>query len=163
MSTTIELTSEQISTYRETALRFRDVRLRETKSRLQEAWHLAGETAQVLKDKYHATNVEASGSIIRLECFTRWLDVDIGAWGIDPADTLRAIGAMWDLGEDIKLNLVNARACKPEILKSIEADYVAIYPGHLDGRFQEGLALTFLGENVTTSEKQSNSMVVFYP
>jgi hypothetical protein len=66
------------------------------------------------------------GSLVREGAFTRWSDVDLAAWGISPADTWRALGAVMDLSSEIELNLADASLCRPGILQSIEREAVPL-------------------------------------
>jgi hypothetical protein len=58
--------------------------------------------------------------------FTLWSDVDIAAWDIQPQDTLRAIGAVFDLDADIQVNLVDVGTASTELLHQIEREGVEL-------------------------------------
>ena len=60
------------------------------------------------------------GSLARDDGFTRWSDVDIAAWGIDPEETFRAIGALLDMNGAVEVNLVDVNTCRPSLLEEIE-------------------------------------------
>lgn len=47
------------------------------------------------------------------------------AWGIDPKDTWRALGAVMDMSDEIELNLADVAAVRAEILEVIEREGVA--------------------------------------
>ncbi len=113
------LTSAQIAIYRQTSQK----RWRKSeplrKKRRQKAWQLAQQAATILKDKFGATKVMVFGSLVDEERFTLWSDVDIAAWGISPQDTFTAMGTLWDLDEEIEVNLVDVGVCRSHILKAI--------------------------------------------
>jgi len=126
MPAIIELTSEQIAVYRATAQRYRERERLEIKRRREQAWRVARRAARLLKDEIKATRVLVFGSLVHSDCFTRWSDIDLAAWGIAPEDTLRAIGAVLDLDDEIEVNLVDVNTCRPSLLAVIERDGVEL-------------------------------------
>lgn len=126
MPATIELTSEKIAVYRATAQRYRERERSETERRRERAWRVARRAARLLKDEFKATRVVVFGSLIHGDCFTRWSDVDLAAWDIAPEDTLRAMGAVLDLDNEIEVNLVDVNTCRPSLLAVIERDGVEL-------------------------------------
>ncbi len=121
----LRFTDEELAVYRRSAERLREQDRPAERVRREVAWRLARVAAELLKERFHATRVVAFGSLVAEErSFTRWSDVDIAAWGIDPADTLRAIGAVMDLSSEPMVNLVDVNACKAAILVAIERDGV---------------------------------------
>ena len=94
--------------------------------REERARQLAERAAGLLKDDFGATRVVLFGSLAHPGRFTSWSDVDIAAWGIDPRDTLTAIGAIFDLDTEISVNLVDVNACKRHILAEIEREGIPL-------------------------------------
>jgi len=90
--------------------------------RRERAWEVARQAAALLKTNFGAQRVAVFGSLLRSECFNRWSDVDIAAWGLALEDTFRAIGAVMDLGEDIEVNLVDMNTCRESLRLSIEQE-----------------------------------------
>ena len=82
--------------------------------------------AQVLKQEFGATRVAVFGPLARDVGFTRWSDVDIAAWGLDPKDTFRAIGVMMDLETEVPVNLVDVDTAAPSLLEVIERDGISL-------------------------------------
>ncbi len=119
-------TPEEIAVYRRNAQRLREQDRPAERVRRDEAWRLARQAATLLKGQFQATKVVAFGSLVKEVTFTQWSDVDIAAWGIDPADTLRAIGAVMDISDAPTVNLVDVNTCKPAILAEIERDGVEL-------------------------------------
>ncbi len=119
-------TPEEIAVYRRNAQRLREQDRPAELVRREEAWRLARQAAALLKEQFKATKVVAFGSLVKEVTFTPWSDVDIAAWGIDPADTLRAIGAVMDVSDAPMVNLVDVNTCKPAILAEIERDGVEL-------------------------------------
>jgi len=80
----------------------------------------------MLRREFYATRVVVFGSLAAQVTFTRWSDIDIAAWGIDPADTFRAIGAAYEFDREFTVNLVDVNACRPKILAAIESHGIDI-------------------------------------
>mgnify|MGYP001027447556 FL=1 len=126
MSTVLRISPEEMAVYRAAARR-RQERERQELAQLQErAWQAARRAARLLKEQFGATRVVVFGSLVRRDCFTRWSDVDIAAWGISPEDTFRAIGAVMDIDAEVEVNLVDVGACRPSLLSVIEQEGVEL-------------------------------------
>jgi len=122
MSAVLDISLEEMAEYRTTARR-RWERDREAMARRQaRAWEAARRAAQLLKSRFGATRVVAFGSLVHRDCFTRWSDVDIAAWGLRPEDTFRAIGMALEVDSEIEVNLVDVTACRPSLLAVIERE-----------------------------------------
>ncbi len=120
------ITPEEIGIYRRNAQRLREQDRPAERIRREEAWRLARQAGALLKEQFQATKVVAFGSLVKDVTFTPWSDIDIAAWGIDPADTLRAIGAAMDISDAPMVNLVDVNTCKPSILTVIEREGVEL-------------------------------------
>jgi predicted nucleotidyltransferase len=120
-------TEEELAVYRRTAELLREQDRPAEIVRRAAAWRLAREAAALLKERFHASRVVVFGSLANEDrSFTRWSDVDIAAWGIAPADTLRAIGAIMDMSTEPMVNLVDVNTSKPALLVAIERDGVEL-------------------------------------
>lgn len=126
MTAAREQSAEAMACYRAAVRRRHQAEQRALALREQRAWALAREAAALLRDRFQVQRVVAFGSLVHPGCFTEWSDVDIAAWGIDPRDTFKAIGAVYDLSTDIEVNLVDVGACKEAILGVIERDGVPL-------------------------------------
>lgn len=124
MSAPVKLTPEKITRYRTVAKRRREQS--EIARRRERAWSVARRAARLLKEEFNAARVVVFGSLIHGDCFTHWSDVDLAAWGIAPEDTLRAIGAVMDLDDEIEVNLVDVNTCRPSLLAVIEREGVEL-------------------------------------
>lgn len=98
----------------------------ERQARRARAWELARRAATLLKTRFGAERVVAFGSLIQLDRFTRWSDVDLAAWGLTAANWLKASGAVRALADDLDLNLVDVSCCSPELLEVIEREGVPL-------------------------------------
>jgi predicted nucleotidyltransferase len=126
MPTTYELTPEQVSSYRKHAQQRRQQEQPEIEQRRERAWEAARMAAQVLKQKFDITRVVVFGSLARDAGFSRWSDVDIAVWGLDPKDTFRAIGVIMDLETEVPVNLVDVDTASPSLLEAIERDGITL-------------------------------------
>lgn len=126
MSTALKTSPEEMAVYRAAARRRQEQEQQEL-ARLQErAWQAARRAAKLLKEQFGAMRVVVFGSLVHRNCFTRWSDVDIAAWGIRPEDTFRAIGAVMDIDAEPKVNLVDVGACRSLLLSTIEQEGVEL-------------------------------------
>ena len=126
MPTAKDLTAEELEVFRAAARRRRAAEKAALAQREQRAWELARLAAALLRERFGAGRVVVFGSLVHPGCFTERSDVDLAAWGLQPHDTLRAMGAVMDLGQEIPLNLVDVNICRPVILEAIERDGVAV-------------------------------------
>ncbi len=119
-------TPEDIAVYRRNAQRLREQDQEQERYRRETAWSAARTAAGILRERFHMTRVVVFGSLARGGSFTQWSDVDVAAWGIDPRDTLRAIGVIMDLESGVDVNLVDINTATPALLASIERDGIDI-------------------------------------
>jgi len=116
------LSEQEMAIYRAAAERQHAQEAKELVLRRERAWERARQAATLLKQNFGAERVAVFGSLLRPDCFNRWSDVDIAAWGINLRDTFRAIGAVMDLGEDIEINLVDMNTCRDTLRHTIEVE-----------------------------------------
>ncbi len=122
MSEQTALTPEAMSVYRATARRRHEKEQQERARREEQAWALARKAAALLREQYGATRVVVFGSLTHAGMFTLWSDVDIAAWGIEPEDTLRALGAVYDLEAELQVNLVDVKTARAGLIEVIERE-----------------------------------------
>jgi predicted nucleotidyltransferase len=115
-----------MAVYRATAHQRWEEEQRERARREERAWDLARQAAALLRKQFGATRIAVFGSLVHPSMFTLWSDVDIAAWDIQPQDTLRAIGAVFDLDADIQVNLVDVGTASTELLHQIEREGVEL-------------------------------------
>ncbi len=125
--TDLSITPDDLAVYRRSAQRLREQDREAEFARRAEAWRLARVAAGLLRERFGVTRVVVFGSLANDErSFTRWSDVDIAAWGIPPADTFRAIGAVMDISSAPMINLVDVNTCTASLLETIERDGVDV-------------------------------------
>jgi uncharacterized protein len=118
----LSIPPEQIALYRQSAQRRKEQEQADVERLRDQDLAVAHCAAALLRERFHVTRVVVFGSAIHKGCFTRWSDIDIAAWGIAPEDTFRAIGAVMDLDNPFKVNLVDVNTCRPSLLHVIEQD-----------------------------------------
>jgi predicted nucleotidyltransferase len=89
------------------------------------AWELARSAAALLREQFHVERIAVFGSLVHPGCFTAWSDVDLAAWGLQPADTLRAMGLTMDIEDEIAVN-IDVATCSPSLLRMIEQEGVPL-------------------------------------
>ncbi|WP_052349639.1 nucleotidyltransferase family protein [Picosynechococcus sp. NKBG042902] len=89
------------------------------KNHQKNSLYLAKQAAIILKEKFNASKVALFGSILDLETFTQWSDIDIAAWGLEPSETLLAMDTVQSLSDEIEINLVDINTVKSEVYQSI--------------------------------------------
>jgi predicted nucleotidyltransferase len=119
-------TPEELAVFRANAARLRAQDRELEKGRRERAWKVAQAAAELLRQDFHASRIVVFGSLARDGSFTQWSDVDIAAWGIDPKDTLRAIGAVMDMDAGMDINLVDVNTATPALIKAIDQDGVEL-------------------------------------
>jgi predicted nucleotidyltransferase len=122
MPTALELTSEEIASYRANSQRQHDREGAQLAIREQRAWELAQRAAALLRERFGATRVVVFGSLVHKGCFTAWSDVDIAAWNIHSDDAVRAMGMVMDIDSEIEINLVDGSTCRSSLLTTIERE-----------------------------------------
>jgi len=118
--------AEQMERYKRTARARWQAERKRRDARRERAWQLARRAARLLKDKYVVQRVVVFGSLTHVDLFTLWSDVDLAAWGLTPANWLRAIGAVKSLSTEVELDLVDVTCCSPELLTAIEREGVLL-------------------------------------
>ena len=119
-----QISSEEMEAYKRTAHARLRAEQKKTEIRHEQAWQLARQAAQLLKDQFGVERIVAFGSLIHPDRFTRWSDVDLAAWGLTSSNWLKAIGAVNSLSREIELNLVDITTVSPKLLAVIEREGV---------------------------------------
>ncbi len=126
MSVTGGISPTQLATYRITAQRKKKEHERSIKRREQNAWVIARQAAQFLKDEYGANQVILYGSLARGEGFHTRSDIDLAAWGIEEKQYYRTVSRLLDIAPTIEVNLVMGEFASPLLLENIEKEGVAL-------------------------------------
>lgn len=120
--TAAQVTEVEMAIYRATARQRKVQEEQELVRRRERAWVLAREAAALLREQFGVTRVVMFGSLVSEGTFTAWSDIDLAVWGIQPEDTLRAIGAVLDLDAEIEIDLVDVSTSAPSLFNIIERE-----------------------------------------
>jgi predicted nucleotidyltransferase len=94
--------------------------------RREEAWRVARQAAELLRDEFGATKVVVFGSLAHADWFTPWSDLDLSAWGIAPSQFYKAVAALMDISSEFRIDLVDPLACKVELRGTIEREGIEL-------------------------------------
>ncbi|MGQ9814038.1 MAG: nucleotidyltransferase family protein [Candidatus Roseilinea sp.] len=124
----VEIPADKMADYREMARRRHEQEQARLQAALQAretlAWQLARRAAQLLRESFGVSRVVVFGSLVQPGMFSLYSDVDPAAWGIQPEDTFRAIGAVYNLSSEIDLNLVDVAVARSSVYHTILAQGV---------------------------------------
>lgn len=123
---TSTLTRQQVEAYAAT-LRARTIerqRLRER--RREQAWSIARQAADLLRERYRASQVWAFGSLVEGEHLTERSDIDTAVAGLDPMTHLEALGRLLGLSSEFEFDLVDMEHCPAGIRRAVEQHGVAL-------------------------------------
>jgi predicted nucleotidyltransferase len=120
------LTPEQIEVYAAT-LRARTAdSARRRRARREQAWKVARQAANVLREQYGATRVSAFGSLVEGDHFTERSDIDIAATGFTPSVHMEALGRLLRLSPDFEFDLVDLDRCPEGLRQAVEQSGVGL-------------------------------------
>ncbi len=94
----VVMTAADFARYAQAARQRLDDEKQKLAERRRLAWQLARKAADLLRSKYAATRVVVYGSLTRPELFHAHSDVDIAVWGLQPEDSYKAMGDVYDIG-----------------------------------------------------------------
>ena len=94
-------------------------------ARQQAALETARQLALCLKERFQAKRVMLFGSATRSD-FSRWSDIDIAVWGVEPTDYFKAVAYASGFSSTFKVDLVDADDCQPSLLHYITLHGVAL-------------------------------------
>jgi predicted nucleotidyltransferase len=95
-------------------------------ARWDRAWEVARDAARLLREKFGAKRVVVFGSLAHRTLFSPWSDVDLAAWEIPVDRFYRAIAAVIGMGEDIEVDLVDPKDCRPKLREIIEREGIEL-------------------------------------
>ena len=94
--------------------------------RRRQAWRVARQAAQLLRERYNASKVVLFGSLAHEAWFTSWSDIDLAAWGIPPERFYSAVATITGLSSTFKIDLVDADACRPSLRTTVELEGIEL-------------------------------------
>ncbi len=123
---TLDIPPEKMAEYRAGARRREAARQAELDKRFEQAWAVARQGADILRDQFQAEKVVVFGSLTNRSRFHERSDVDLAAWGVPEREYLRALGEVMDLSPEFLVDLVRVEEAYEHIRRRIDADGVAI-------------------------------------
>jgi predicted nucleotidyltransferase len=94
--------------------------------RRQQAWRVARQAAQLLRDEYGAHKVVVFGSLAHDAWFTPWSDIDLAAWGIPPERYYGAVAAVTGLSPAFQVDLVDPNSCRASLRAALEREGIEL-------------------------------------
>ena len=91
-------------------------------NRRRRALQTARRVAEILYRDFGAKKVLLFGSLAQRGGFTQWSDIDLAAWGIAPTEFYRAAGAVAEMTDEFKIDVVDPATCSASVLEEIEQD-----------------------------------------
>ena len=113
--TALELTPQEWQAYHPVKVieRRKQRTTTQVRQRKQQAWQIARQAAQILREQFRAEKVVVFGSLVHEAWFTLWSDIDLVAWGIPPDRFYATVGAVTELSEEVAIDLVDPDTCRP--------------------------------------------------
>jgi predicted nucleotidyltransferase len=113
------ISPDQMEVYRATARRRWQEEQEAKERRRNLAWEMARRAASLLREQFGASRVMLFGSLAQGRSFSRWSDLDLAAWGLQPDDYFVAVARLHDLSPEFKVDLVAMEHCRPDLQRAI--------------------------------------------
>ena len=92
----------------------------------QQAWSVAQQAANILREEYQATKVVVFGSLAHGDWFKPGSDIDLAAWGIPPELFYKAVAVVTGLSSVFRIDLVDPESCQASLRAAIENEGVEL-------------------------------------
>ena len=113
------LSSERVAEYAHGAAAHQAAHDAAVAARLEQAWVVARQAAELLKRDFGAARVWLFGSLLHPQRFHERSDVDLTVEGLDERLYLRAVARLLDLNPTIPVDLVELEYARPELRDAI--------------------------------------------
>jgi len=94
--------------------------------RREQAWTVARQAAQVLREQFGVAGVWVFGSLVEGDHFTERSDIDLAATGLTPALHVEALGRLLRLSPDFEFDLVDLESCTAGLRRAVEQSGVSL-------------------------------------
>jgi len=94
--------------------------------RREHAWKLARSAANLLRERFAATQVVIFGALAHQHWFGPGSDIDLAVWGITASQFYRAVATVMDINQDFQVDLVDPENCHPTIRQALETEGIEI-------------------------------------
>ena len=122
----MQITKEDMQSYRATARRRWAQDQRRLGHHHQLAWSLARQAAGLLRERFGVNRIFVFGSLVREDLFHSQSDVDLAVWGLDERKYCRAVGELLALDPEIKVDVVMLENAPVSLRATIEQEGVAL-------------------------------------
>ena len=95
-------------------------------TRFHRAWEVARQAAALLYETFEAQKVTVFGSLLHLDRFAYWSDIDLAAWGIPPEKFFKAAARIIDFSQEFEIDLIDAESCSERLRHKIEKEGVIV-------------------------------------
>ena len=116
----LNVSTQQMEIYRATARQRRQRQAGKVAARYQQAWRVAKQAGQILKERFGAQRVAVFGSLLSAKRFHQHSDIDLAVWGLDQKIYYRAVARLLDLDTAISIDLVETELAPPALQSIIE-------------------------------------------
>jgi predicted nucleotidyltransferase len=124
--TAAQVTDQEIAKYRATAQQRQKQEHEQQAHRVQRAWILAQQAAQLLREGFGAKEVILFGSLARSDFFHRRSDIDLAVGGIKSQDFWRAWSVLDQLDREFEIDLVDIHTVSPALKLIIDQEGLAL-------------------------------------
>jgi predicted nucleotidyltransferase len=112
--------------YRKTARRRQEVAEKRRLQRLEQAWKVARQAAQILCNEFQAQEVAVFGSLVHPELFHLRSDIDLAVWGLQERLYLQAVARVTSLDPDISVDLIAIEESSQSLREHIQDEAIPI-------------------------------------
>ncbi|HXV99694.1 MAG TPA: nucleotidyltransferase domain-containing protein [Anaerolineae bacterium] len=124
--TAAQVTDEEIIVYRAAAQRRQEQERVQQAQRIQRAWILAQQAAQLLRENFGAKEVILFGSLARRDFFHRCSDLDLAVGGVKNQDFWRAWSVLDQLDREFAIDLIDIQTVSPALKLIIDQEGLAL-------------------------------------
>ena len=94
--------------------------------RFHRAWEVARQAAFLLYETFDAQKVAVFGSLLHLERFAYWSDIDLAVWGIPPEKFFQVAARIINLNPEFEIDFIDAESCSEQLRGKIENEGVIL-------------------------------------
>lgn len=111
-----------LAPYRETIKQREAREQRERAQRRTRAWEVAWLAAEMLKNKFGASEVRVFGSLVHGHWFSSASDIDLAARGICDEEYFLAVAWLQDIAPEFAVDLVQMERCRDSLREHIDQE-----------------------------------------
>ena len=93
-------------------------------ARFARTWQVAGQAAQLLRERYGVSRVRIFGSLLHPNHFHAGSDIDLAVEGLTVRDYWDALADVLFLDDEVVVDLVDPDTCPPAVWEAVEREGV---------------------------------------